>query len=65
MTVTATAKPPKRPCGCAKKRQAMTEAQRLAAAIRDARMVGRAGAEVVGKESRPSGTGHNRNTGRH
>jgi hypothetical protein len=44
MTVTATAKPPKRPCGCAKKRQAMTEAQRLAAAIRDARMVGRASA---------------------
>jgi hypothetical protein len=51
MTVTATAKPPKRPCGCAKKRQAMTEAQRLAAAIRDARMVGRASAKIV----RPSG----------
>jgi hypothetical protein len=44
MTVTATAKPPKRPCGCGKK---STEAAKMAAAIRDARMVGRASAEVV------------------
>jgi hypothetical protein len=48
MIVTADRKPPKRkPCNCAKKRQAMTEAAKLAAAIRDARMVGRASAAVV------------------